>query len=178
MERENTKNRYEIFEEELMNIIERDTNPGAICFAISQDNDLFTLSIYYQKTYYLSRSNMCSIQDVKMAYIKHIMYSICIKKYGYVPVAKTSNNFSIPHFPHSSNIKYFAAENRHLRDHKNAIYHISLMKPEVISYYVGSDERYMRFGRCKIIFDSKSYQAFINFLKNNGRFDILLKMEI
>ena len=174
----NIKNRYEIFEEELVNIIENSKNPGAICFAISQDNDLFTLSVYHQKICHLSNNNMCSIQRVKMSYIKHIMYSICIKKYGYIPVAITCDNFSIPHFPHSNNIIYFATEYLHLRDHKNTIYHISLMKPEVISYYVSRDVRYVLFGRCKVVFDDEGYQTFIKFLESSGRFDILLKMEI
>ena len=177
MEKENTKNSYELFEEELINIIENSNNPGAICFAISQDNDLFTLSAYHQRTFFLSRCDICAIQDVKMSYIKHIIHSICIKKYGYIPVARTCDNFSIPHLPHSKNIMYFSARYRRLRHHKNGIYHISLMKPEIIPYSVTMYE-HKKLGKSKVVFDSEGYQAFIKFLENINRYDIILKMEI
>lgn len=177
MEKENTENRYEIFEEELKNLIENDNNPGAICFALSQDNNLFTLSVYYQKSFFLSHGAICSIKDVKMPYIKRVMNSICIKKYGYIPVARTCDNFSIPHFPHSGNIICFSAEYRRVRGHKNNVYHVSLMTPEAIPRFVGAFEK-RGLGRCKIVFDDDGYQAFIKFLESIGRYDIILKMEI
>ena len=105
------------------------------------------------------------------------MYSICVKKYGYIPVAKTSNNFSIPHYHHSNSILHFSSEYDSLSGNKNAIYHISLMKPEVIPYYVGTCERYRKLGKCKIIFNDKGYREFINFLESISRYDIILKME-
>ena len=155
-------------------------NHNAICFAISQNDNLFTVSIYPQMRWVGINANdsIILLKNVKMSYIRHLMHSIFIKN-NFIPIARTSNNFSIPNMPkviiHRN--MYFCCEYIHMRGHKNSIYHISLMKPEVIPTFVGNYEGHKRIGRCRIIFDKEAYQDFLKFLESSGRFDILLQME-
>jgi hypothetical protein len=170
--------------EEFYKKIERDLefllkNSNAICFAISQNKNIFTLSIYPQLYYYRDDA-IILLENVKMPYIKYLMYKICIKKYNFIPIVRTSNNFSIPNMPKYEfhNIMYFSGEFSHIRGHKNKIYHISLMKPDVIPTLVGNFEESRRMGNCRIVLSNDAYQDFLKFLESHGRFDILLKMEI